>query len=156
MKSAFCLMACLPFILVSCSSYQKVSLSNFEEYKVSVNERGDLHYVLKTSKLQYSDTDRRYEVNNYGTDKSSPFESHQIQIQDNIVIPTGAHGACVGSKDDQLIIDFGKGVLIPFIVLNDHNRATGKIKIDERLYSLEVSNRNACLYFDTRKLKTDN
>lgn len=153
MKSTFWLLACLPFILVSCSSYQKVSLTNFKEYKVAYNERGDLQYVLKTHKLHYSDIDRRYIINNYEAIESTAYESHSFHINDNIVIPTGAFGVCVNSYEDNFIIDFGKGVLVPFIVYNDNNRAKGKIVVDERAYSLVVSNRNASLYFNTRELK---
>ncbi len=62
MKSTFCLIACLPFILASCSAYQKVSLINFKEYNVPYDERGNLHYVLKKHRLHYSDTDSRNNI----------------------------------------------------------------------------------------------
>lgn len=152
MKSTFCLFAFLPFILVSCSAYKKVSLTNFEEYQVPKNKRGDLHYVLKTHKLLYSDIDRRYNIHNYMVNESTPYESHSVNIEDNIVIPTGAFGVCVHTHDDHFIIDFGKGVLVPFILLNDDNRAKGKIVVDERTYSLVVSNRKSRLFFDARDL----
>lgn len=132
MKSTFCLLAFLPFILLSCSGYQKVSLLSFEEYKLTSVERENLQYVLKTHKLHYSDIDKKY----------------------NIVIPTGANGVCVNSYDDILIIDFGKGVLVPFKVYTDDNKAKSKIEVDEREYSLEPSILNVHLYFDTRGLQT--
>jgi len=153
MKLSFWILACLSLILVSCSSYQKVSITNFKKFKVSYNERQDLHYVLKTHKLHYSDTQKRYIINNYEVNESSPYESHNVHIKDNIVIPTGTNGLCVQSNDDHLTIDFGKGVLVPFIVYDDDNRVKANIVVDERMYSLVVSNRNARLCFDTRELK---
>ena len=153
MKLSFWILACLSLILVSCSSYQKVSITNFKKYKVSYSERQDLHYILKTHKLHYSDIQRRYIINNYEINESAPYESHKAHIKDNIVIPTGANGVCVQSNDDHLTIDFGKGVLVPFIVYNDNNRAKANIVVDEKMYSLVVSNRNARLCFDTRELK---
>ena len=152
MKSTYYLFAFLPFVLVSCSAYKKVSLANFEEYKVTSNKRGDLYYVLKTHKLLYSDIDSRYNIHHYEVDESTPYESHSFNIEDNIVIPTGAIGVCVHSNDDHIIIDFGKGVLVPFIVSNDDNRAKGKIVVAERTYSLVVSNQKSRLFFDTTDL----
>lgn len=107
---------------------------------------------MKTHKLLYSDIDRRYNIHNYKGNESTPYESHSVNIEDNIVIPTGASGVCVHTHDDHFIIDFGKGVLVSFIVLDDDNRAKGKIIVDERTYSLVTSHRKARLFFDTRDL----
>ena len=77
----------LLLILVSCSSYEKVSLSSFKEYMVSYEERTDLQYVLKKHRLHYSDTDRRFIINNFEANESEAYERHNVHFEDNIVIP---------------------------------------------------------------------
>jgi hypothetical protein len=153
-KSTLYVLACLPFILVSCSAYQKVSLLNFKEYNVSYNERGDLHYVLKKHSLHYSDTDSRNNNYYYETDQSTMYRSYSFLIEDNIVIPKGAPGVCVNFSEDNFIIDFGKGVLIPFKIHDGYNSAKSEIEVDGRKYNVEVSNRKGHLYFNTSGLKT--
>ncbi len=149
----FCLLSWLPIIMISCSVYQKVSLSNFEEYRVPFDERANMQYVLKARKLHYSTNDKLY--NNFYEDKRSKIhKSHSVLVEDNIVIPVGAHGVCVNSYDDNFIIDFGKGILVPFEIHDQYNRAKSKIEVDGRMYSREFSNRNARLYFVTRGIKT--
>jgi hypothetical protein len=152
MKSPVYFFAFLPFLLLSCSAYKEVSLSNFENYKVTSNIKEDIHYVLKTYKLIYSDIDRIHNIHHYEINESTPFESHSVIFEDNIVIPTGASGVCIHSQDDNFIIDFGKGVLVPFSIMNDDNKAKGKIVIDGRTYSLVDSHRKASLFFDSRSL----
>jgi len=152
MKSPFCLIILLPLVVISCSSYQKVSLTNFEAYELNSSDKEDLSYILKTHKLHYSDIDRKDNTNFYAGDESTPYESRSVIFEDNIVIPAGASGVCIHSQDDNFIINFGEGVLVPFRLLNDDNKAKGKIVIEGRTYSLVNSNRKATLYFDTRSL----
>ncbi len=153
MKSTFCLLVCLPFLLASCTAYQKVSLINFKEYDVPYDEWGNLHYVLRKDRLHYSDTESRNDINYYDTDRSTLYNSHSFLIEDNVIIPTGAHGVCVNAYDDNFIIDFGDGVLVPFIVNKGNNRAESTIEVDGREYNIVVSNRTPCLYFYTRELE---
>jgi hypothetical protein len=154
MKSPFYLNILLPFFIISCSSYQKVSLTNFEAYELNSNDREDLSYILKTHKLHYSDIDRKDNTNFYAGDESTPYYSRSAIFEENIVIPKGATGHCIHSQDDHFIIDFGEGVLVPFSLLNDDNKAKGKIVIEGRTYSLVESNRKGSLHFDTRNLAT--
>ena len=154
MKAIYGLLACLTIVLGSCSTYKKVSLNNFKEYKISHDERVNLQYVLRTRKLHYSDIDSRNNMNFYETDKSTLKESYSFLIQDNIVIPTGSSGVCVNPSDDNFTINFGKGIIVPFKVYNDYNKANSEIVVNERGYSFQVSNRNPSLYFNTRELKT--
>ncbi len=153
MKSLIFVIAFVAPILVSCSTYKEVSLMNFKEYEITSNDRLDQHYVLKTHKLHYSDINRIVHNHYYEVDESTPYVSHSESIEDNIVIPTGASGVCVHTQDDHFIIDFGKGVEVPFIVLQDDNRAKKRIEVDERTYRLLKSKRQARLFFDTRNLR---
>jgi len=107
---------------------------------------------LKTHKLLYSDIDEKHNIHHYEVNETKPFESHSVILEDNISIPTGAKGLCIHSQNDHFIIDFGKGVLVPFYIMNDNNKAKGKTVIDGRTYSLVDSNRKASLFFDTRSL----
>ncbi len=150
MKSPFYLIIILPFLFISCSPYQKVSLSNFKEYEITSNDRVDLHYILKKHKLHYSDIDLKENSNFYAVDASTPYYSRSAVYEENIVIPRGATGRCIHSQDDQFIIDFGEGMLVTFRVMNESNKAKGKIIIEGRTYSLVDSNRMVSLYFDTR------
>ncbi len=152
----FLMPALLPLILGSCSAYQKVSLLTFNEYKVSYDERENLQYVLKTHNLHYSDADRRVHSNYYEPGKTTIYKSHSVHIEDNIVIPTGACGGCVNINSEHFVIDFGEGVLVPFKLYNEYATPKSEIVVDERRYRLKVSNRNSCLYFDTRGCKASN
>ncbi len=138
--------------MISCSPYQKVSLANFEAYEINSNAREDLSYILKTHKLHYSDIDRKDNTNFYNVDESTPYYSSSAIFEENIVIPSGAAGHCIHSQGDHFIIDFGEGVLVPFGILKNDNRAKSKIEVDGRLYKLVDSNRVASLFFDTRNL----
>ena len=153
MKPTFSFIPLLLLILVSCSTYQQVSLSNFTKYGISNDERVNLQYVLKRDNLHYSFTDSRYIINNYEANESEAYESHNVHIDDNIVIPTGACGVCVHSNDDHYVIDFGKGVFVPFMVSSENNRAKDKMVMGERTYALNAGHRNARLYFNSRALK---
>jgi hypothetical protein len=155
MKKTHYLPALLICLLSSCSPYQRVSLTGFKNYNISSDKREDLQYVLKKQRLHYWDTDTRYQVHNYDGNSTNPYESHQIHLHDHIVIPKGAVGVCIHSVDDHLLIDFGEGVLVPFLVLKEDNRANNTIRADERVYYLEASNRKARLYFDTRGAPND-
>jgi hypothetical protein len=88
-NSKVSLLMCLPFILASCSTYTKVSLCNFEEYQISGSQISDLEFVLKKKKLHYLHTDRRVQVKNYQAGETTPYESHNVHFQDNILIPNG-------------------------------------------------------------------
>ena len=152
MKSPTIIFAFLPFLLLSCSTYEKVSIANFEELMISSDEMENLQYVLKTHKLHYSVVDRVDKTNFYAVDESTPYYSRGVIFEENIVIPTGATGPCIHSQDNQFIIDFGEGILVPFHVSNDDNRAFDKIEVDGRIYKLVSNNRKATLFFDTRDL----
>ena len=91
-------------------------------------------------------------TNFYAADESTPYYSHSVIFEENIVIPTGATGLCLHSQDSQFIIDFGEGILVPFHVWNDDNRASDRIEADGRIYELVSSNRKATLFFNTRDL----
>ena len=156
MRTVILISAFLILLLGSCTTYKKVSLNNFQDYKVSYDERENLHYVLKSHKLHFSDPDSRINSNYYAADKSAIYKSQSVMVEENIVIPTGAIGVCVNSDEDNFIIDFGHGILVPFKVYSSYNKAKSEIVVDERAYSVEVSNRNASLYFDTREVKASN
>jgi hypothetical protein len=136
----------------SCSSYKEVSLNSFKEYKIDKSDWGNIQYVLRGHKLLYTDIDSRNNVYLLDTDQSTIKESYSYLIQDNIVIPKGSSGICVGHSKNNLIIDFGKGIIVPFVVSDDQNRANSELIIDERTYSLVISNRSPGLYFYTRDL----
>ena len=137
----------LLFILVSCSPYQKVSLSNFREFKVSSSEMRNLPYVLKKQKLHYSATDRRYIINNYEANDTEAYERHDIRIADNIVIPVGAQGVCIHQDSRHFVVDFGEGVQITFIVMEENNRPEDRLVIGKRVYGLDPVHQKARLYF---------
>jgi len=67
--------------MVSCSFYKKASLSSFEEYQISESQISDLEFVLKKQKLHYLHT----------------YESYNVHLQDNILIPKAATGGCTGT-----------------------------------------------------------
>lgn len=152
MNSPIYLIIILPILFISCSTYQKVTISNFTEYEITSDEKEDLHYVLKKHKLHYSDIDWKENSNFYTVDGSTPYHSRSAVYEENIVIPRGATGRCIHSQDDQFTIDFGEGIHITFLVLNDDNRASAKIEVDGRIYSIAGSNQEASLFFDTRGL----
>jgi hypothetical protein len=152
MNSKVCLIMCLPFIMVSCSFYKKASLSSFEEYQISESQISDLEFVLKKQKLHYLHTDRRIQVNNYQANESTPSESYNVHFQDNILIPKGATGVCIRTDMRYLIIDFGEGIRVPFVLSEEGNYAKKRAEIYQQNYSLSESNRPASLYFDTRAL----
>ena len=141
---------CLPFILVSCSFYKKASLSNFEDYQISESQISDLEFVLKKQKLHYLHTDRQIQVNNHQTDKSTPLESYNVHFQDNILIPKGATGVCIHTDMPYLLIDFGEGVRVPFVLSEEGNYAKKRAEIYQQNYSLSESNRPASLYFNLK------
>ena len=66
---------------------------------------------------------------------------------------SGSHPVHGSESGNNFTFKTNGGLLKEFIVLNDNNRAKGKIVVDERAYSLVVSNRNASLFFNTRELK---
>ena len=142
----------MPFILLNCSSYKKVSLINLEEYQISKTEISDLEFVLKIQKLHYLHTDRHYQVNNYMVNESTPFDSYKVNFQDNIMIPKGTSGVCIYPEMQYLIIDFGEGVLVPFILSEEGNHAKRRIEINQQNYSLTENHRAACLYFNSKEL----
>ena len=143
---------CLPFILVSCSTYKKASLGNFEEYQISESQLSGLEFVLKKQKLHYSHTNRQLQLNNYQTDESTPHESYNVHFQDNILIPKGAPGVCVHTNMPYLIIDFGEGVRVPFVLSEKGNHAKKSAEIYQENYSLSANHRPAYLYFKPKEL----
>ena len=156
MKIICSVITSLSIILGSCSSYTKVSLDSFKEYNIAKSDLGEIQYVLKGQKLLYSDIDSRNNVNLLEADKSTIKESYSYLIQDNIMIPKGSSGLCVGHSKNNLTIDFGKGIIVPFVVSKDQNRARSELIIDERVYSLVLSTRPPSLHFNTRELKYNN
>ncbi len=152
MNSKVCLIMCLSFIMASCSTYKKASLSNFEEYQISESHISDLEFVLKKQKLHYSHTDRREQVNNYQAGESTPYESYNVHFQDNILIPQGATGVCIHTDMRYLLIDFGEGVRVPFVLSEEGNHAKKRIEIYQQNYGLSENHRPASLYFNTRAL----
>lgn len=143
----FGLLLILPIMLGSCSAYKKVSLNNFNKYDISLDERSDLQYVLKKHKLHYADMASRNNINFYKEDESTIRENYSFLIENNVEIPTGARGLCVDSQDDQLIVEFGEGINVPFMLYNKNNRPKVKIMVNGKVYNLEVSYRIPRLYF---------
>ena len=125
-------------------------MSNLEEYQISETQLSELEFVLKKQKLHYLHTDRQYLLNNYLATESTPFDSYKVNLQDNIVIPKGAAGACINPKMRYFTIDFGEGVLVPFILSEDGNHAKKRIEINQQVYSLSENHRPACLYFNSK------
>ncbi len=142
---------CLTFIMVSCSTYKKASLSSFEEYQITESEISDLEFVLKKQKLHYLHTERRVQVNNFQADESTPHASYNVHFQDNILIPKGATGVCVHTDMRYLIIDFGEGVRVPFVLSEEGNHAKKRVDIYQQNYGLSENLRAACLYFNPKE-----
>jgi hypothetical protein len=153
MKAISSVIACISIIMGSCSTYKEVSLNSFKEYNIAESDWGNIQYVLKGHKLLYTDIDSRNNVYLLETDKSTIKDSYSYLIQDNIMIPKGSSGVCVGHSKNSLIIDFGKGIIVQFVVSDVQNRANSELVIDERAYSLEISERTPSLYFNTRDLQ---
>jgi len=152
MNQAPYLIAFLLFMLPSCSTYKEVSQSNFEKYNVTFNERENLHYVLKKHKLLYRNNERRVRINNFGPDNTTIHDTLTLLIQNNIVIPAGATGICIRSSEDEIVLDFGKRIAIPFKVGYDESRASDIIIIEGREFRIESAKRNPTLYFDSKTL----
>ncbi len=151
MKPAICLFLFIISIASSCSTYREVSYSNFGKYNVTPNERVKLHYILKKHDLLYTDNDRRVRINNFAAGNTRLHDSRNLLIQDNVLIPKGAAGVCISSSKDVLVLDFGEGVLVPFKLGLEENRASGIIEVDNREYRLQPAKRNPSLYFNRRR-----
>jgi len=108
----------------------------------------NLSFVLKKQKLHYSDPDRRYIINNYDATYSEAYESHEMRIVDNILIPAGAHGVCIRPDSRHFIIDFGEGIQVPFVLSDENNRPKDEFIVGERVYCLNKGHQKARLYFD--------
>jgi len=152
MKAISNIIACASIILGSCTAYEEVSLNSFREYNIAKSDWGNIQYVLKGHELLYTDIDSRNNVNLLDQDKSTIKESYSYLIQDNIRIPKGCSGICVDHSMNSLIIDFGKGIIVPFVLSEDQNRAQSELFIDGRVYSLGFSNQPPGLYFNRREL----
>lgn len=153
LKSVISVFAFLPIILVSCSTYKKVSMRNFVEYSVNGFERENLHYILKKGDLLYRKNNGNVRINNYYNGNNTIYNRQDLLIQDNILIPTGAEGICIKSGEEELVVDFGKGVVVPFKVSYEDNRAAGAIKIEKSEYRLESAKRGSRLYFNSADLR---
>jgi hypothetical protein len=145
--------SCLLLIAASCSTYKELSFSTLGKYNVTLNERLKLHYVLKKHDLLYTDNDRRVRINNFGSGSTLLHDSRNLLIQDNVLIPKGAAGVCISSSEDVLVLDFGEGVLVPFKLGLEENRASGIIEVDNREYRLQPAKRNPSLYFNRRRVE---
>ena len=156
MKAICSVVACLAIIIGSCSPYKEVSLNSFKEYNIGESEWGNIQYVLKGHKLLYTDINSRNNVYLLESDKSTVKESYSYLVQDNIMIPKGSSGVYVGHSNNNFKIDFGKGIIVQFVVSDDQNRANSELIVDQRAYSLESSNRIPGLYFNTRELQRKN
>ena len=142
------ILALLAIIPGSCSAYKRVSLHNFDRYQISREERQGQQYVLKRYRLHYVAAESKHNIHDVHETGGTPVEeTYSFLIEDNIVIPAGAHGVCTDPRDDPFIIDFGEGIQIPFRVSDGHNRAGHEIMVHERLYRLKGSNRNPSLFF---------
>jgi len=150
MRPILNVVVCLPLLVSSCSAYEKVSLSNFQKLGVSNEARESLPYVLKANQLHYTDAEGRINNNFYGPDNSDILSSSSALIEENIIVPKGARGVCVDSRDGSLTIDFGSGILVPFIIYDSYNRAIGELVVNERNYGINAGKRHATLYFDAR------
>ena len=56
---------------------------------------GNIWYKTSVSKLRKYDSQNpslHGNIHNYKSNESTPYESHSVNIEDNIVIPTGASG----------------------------------------------------------------
>jgi hypothetical protein len=86
--------------------------------------------------------------NNYDAFDSEAYESFDVGIVDNIVIPAGARGVCIRPDSKHFVVDFGEGVKVPFVLTDESNRPKDKLIIGERLYRLVTGHHKARLYFD--------
>ena len=93
-------------------------------------------------------------MNLYEGDRSTPKENYSYLVQDNIIIPTGSKGVCVNPSVDSFAIDFGKGVIVHFRIYEGYNRANREIALNHRRYIIQENNKNPCLYFNIRELKS--
>jgi hypothetical protein len=129
------------------------SLSSFQEYEISSTEMRNLSFVLKKQNLHYVDLDRRYMINDYVAMDSEPYQSHEMHIIDHIVIPAGAKGVCTREDSRHIVIDFGEGIQVPFILSDENNRPKDELIVGERVYKLSKGHQKARLYFDPGTLR---
>jgi hypothetical protein len=130
-----------------------VSLSSFQEYGISSNEMRNLSFILKKQKLHYVDLDKRYMINDYVAMDSEPYQSHEMHIMDHIVIPAGAKGVCTHVDSRHIVIDFGEGIQLPFILSDEENKPKDELLVGKRVYSLSTGHQKARLYFDPGSLR---
>ena len=135
------------FLMFSCSPYRKVSKNNLVKYTLPSTDLANLGYVLKKGKLHYSGTDRMVEIRNQTRPGSPEYDRYIAETRNNIVVPKGATGVCIFSDPDQLVIDFGEGVRIPFQLLDQTNTAADTIRLNRQPYYLNGRNHKSCLYF---------
>jgi len=139
---------CMLFFLVSCSPYQKVSSITFSEYDIHGTDKTSVDYVLKKRNLHYSSAVAQNNFNTYDRADGALIDSQSTLEENHLIIPKGAHGICVNATIDQLHIDFGKGIIIPFRIYSHDNSPGNQIVIDQRTYGIVVKKRTASLYFD--------
>jgi hypothetical protein len=148
MKTVSGICICMLCLLASCYPYKKVSSNNFRDYDIPKNELEHLHYVLKKKDLHYVNEAEQNNYNIYNRQDGSLTDSQRVLIKNNLVIPKGATGKCVHVTDDQLLIDFGEGVVIPFILHANNNSPATKIRVDQRSFGIKVLHRSSSLYID--------
>lgn len=153
-NSKLCFVICFVAILASCSTYTKVSLKHLEECQISESELQKLEFVLKKQKLHYLHTDKKIITHNYMDNNPVPYDKYETHIQSNVLIPKGAPGICVIPDLPYMVIDFGKGVQVPFVLSEEGNHALRTIEIDRQIFSLSENDNRACLYFNSKDLES--
>ncbi|MEN8202298.1 MAG: hypothetical protein ABFS28_06860 [Bacteroidota bacterium] len=108
--------------------------------------------MLKKKKLHYSGKEGQNNYNTYDKNDGSLVNSRSAIIENNIIIPKGARGRCVETSGDQLFIDFGEGIVVPFRVYGNDNSPENMIEVDQRTYDIVINHRTASLYFDVNNL----
>jgi hypothetical protein len=113
-----------------------------------MEELVNLHYVTKKKELHYAAKASQNNHKVYNRQDGSLKTSYSTLTENNLLIPKGASGKCVDASENQLIIDFGEGVVIPFRIYSHDNSPANQIFLDQQSFDIVVVNRTATLYFD--------
>ena len=147
MKTPVHIVVLLVVMGTSCSTYRKVSLSNLNKQDISLNEMVSLDYRLKKGKLHYVAVEKTLEIRDHDVESPALYDSHIMHVMDNIVVPAGAPGRCLRAEGNQLVIDFGEGVVVPFLIYGKDNRASALMFVGQKKYNSLREPPRSRLYF---------
>ena len=116
-----------------------------------MNEIPRQEYVLKKGKLHYESTEGKVDVRDHFGRSRTRVDSHTMYFMDHIVIPAGASGRCIRNDRDVLVIDFGKGVVLPFLLDEKDNLPSSTFTIGQRKYHSVKEVPRSRLYFKPEK-----